>query len=68
MVKTNSKTETNSKIKFTHWSPVEHEKLVTAVILHGTKNWHVVALKVGTRNSKQCRSHYQKFEKRIKEV
>ena len=67
MVKDKSKTETKNEIKITHWSQIEHEKLVNAVNLHGTKNWTVVARKVGTRNSKQCRSHFQKFEKRIKE-
>lgn len=50
---------------FTYWTEKEHDLLEKAVGIHGTRVWSVIAAIVGTRSSTQCRSHYQKFEKRI---
>ena len=50
----------------TRWTEEEHELIVNAVGKHGTKCWHKISAIVKSKTFTQCRSHYQKFEQRIK--
>jgi hypothetical protein len=46
------------------WSIEEHNRYTEALEQHG-KKWSEVAKYVETRSSAQCRSHHQKFEKKL---
>lgn len=66
MVKT-SETTVPSK-PYMRWTPEEHQRLVNALQIHGLGGWKLIAILVGTKTHVQCRTHYQKFEKELRDL
>ena len=54
-----------SKILRGRWTPEEHQRYLDSVKTQTKIHWPSVSLAVKTRTAAQCKSHHQKFTKKL---